>query len=83
MIKKLPVVGSCDALTIPIAEWSPERRNEARKFIEAQLDTYEKSNGWIFWTAKTEVVPGNDNAWDMGLLIDNGVFPQPLTDRLF
>jgi glucan 1,3-beta-glucosidase len=41
------------------------------------------SEGWIFWTAKTEGHVGLDAAWDMKLLIDHGVFPQPFEHRLF
>ncbi|KAJ6257990.1 Glucan 1,3-beta-glucosidase [Drechslerella dactyloides] len=34
-------------------DWA--KRQEIRKYIEAQLDTYEKTtNGWIFWTWKAE-----------------------------
>lgn len=76
-------VGNCSDISIPIATWSRTRKNEARKFIEAQLDAYESSGGWIFWTAKTEAGPGTDAAWDMGLLIKHGIFPQPLNDRKF
>ena len=33
----------------------------------------------IFWNFKTEGSP----EWDAFRLIDNGIFPQPLTDRKF
>ncbi|KAJ0422436.1 putative glucan 1,3-beta-glucosidase A [Aspergillus carlsbadensis] len=56
---------------------SPEEIVNTRRFIEAQLDSYELRNGWVFWTWKTEGAPG----WDMQDLLANGVFPQPLTDR--
>jgi glucan 1,3-beta-glucosidase len=41
------------------------------------------SRGWIYWTAKTERHEGLDAVWDMKLLIDHGVFPQPFTDRKY
>lgn len=47
------------------------------RFIEAQLDAYEKTTGWIFWTWKTEGAP----EWDMQDLLAKGIFPQPLTSR--
>ena len=50
-----------------------------RRFIEAQLEVFERANGWLFWTWKTEGAP----EWDMQQLLDNGVFPQPLTAREF
>jgi glucan 1,3-beta-glucosidase len=75
--------GSCDEITLPITQWSGERKNTTRKFIEAQLESFDLSGGWIWWTAKTELVPGADNAWDMGQLVDNGVFPQPFGDRIY
>jgi len=33
----------------------------------------------VFWNFKTEGSP----EWDAFRLIDNGIFPQPLTDRKF
>jgi glucan 1,3-beta-glucosidase len=74
--------GSCADSRTPIAKWSQEKRETTRKFIEAQLDAYEMASGWIFWTAKTEATPGSDNSWDMGLLIEHGIFPQPFDDRI-
>lgn len=41
------------------------------------------ASGWIFWTAKTEAVKGSDNSWDLGLLIEHNVFPQPFNQRLY
>lgn len=67
---------SCASYTL-IDNWSPEYKNNVRKYIEAQLDAFELTNGWIFWNWKTE----NAIDWDMKALIEGGVFPQPLSDR--
>ncbi|KAL5339303.1 glycoside hydrolase superfamily [Aspergillus crustosus] len=73
-------VGACASKSEgSVTELAPEEIVNTRRFIEAQLDSYELGSGWIFWTWKTEGAPG----WDMEDLLVNGVFPQPLTDREF
>jgi len=74
-------VGSCAGLsTGSVAQFSDDLKSATRSFIEAQLDAYESAAGWIFWTWKTEQgAPG----WDLGDLLTNGLFPQPLTARNF
>ncbi|KAE9962506.1 hypothetical protein BLS_000594 [Venturia inaequalis] len=73
-------VGSCAGLqTGSVASWSQELKVQTRRFIEAQLDAYESNAGWLFWTWKTEGAPG----WDLGDLMRNGVFPNPVTERMF
>lgn len=64
--------GSVDGL-------SGDDKKNVRRFIEAQLDAYEKAGGWIFWTWKTESAP----EWDMQDLIKGGLFPQPLDNRQY
>jgi glucan 1,3-beta-glucosidase len=64
--------GSVDAL-------SEDDRTNLRRFIEGQLDAYEKGTGWLYWTWKTEGAP----EWDMKQQIAGGVFPNPVTDRQF
>lgn len=72
------VYGSCAPWkTGSITQLPVSDQQNTRRFIEAQLDAYEKAAGWIWWTWKTEGAPG----WDMGDLIKAGVFPQPLSDR--
>lgn len=72
-------MGSCDGNRVGgVAQWSQTQRDDTSKFIEAQLDGYEKAGGWIFWTWKTETAaPG----WDMTDLLANHVFPSPVTSR--
>ncbi|KAL4881268.1 glycoside hydrolase superfamily [Aspergillus karnatakaensis] len=73
-------VGDCTSKSEgSVSELTPEELVNTRRFIEAQLDSYEMGSGWVFWTWKTEGAPG----WDMEDLLVNGVFPQPLTDREF
>lgn len=64
--------GSVDGL-------SDVEKADTRRFIEAQLDAYERVTGWLFWTWKTEGAPG----WDLQELIDRGIFPQPVTSRQY
>ncbi|KAJ6264381.1 Glucan 1,3-beta-glucosidase [Drechslerella dactyloides] len=48
-------------------DWA--KRQEIRKYIEAQLDTYEKTtNGWIFWTWKAEEGNMSDD-WNYSKLV--------------
>ncbi|KKK13644.1 hypothetical protein AOCH_007410 [Aspergillus ochraceoroseus] len=73
-------IGDCDGKDVgSVVELGSEGLVDTRRFIEAQLDAFEMRTGWVFWTWKTEGAPG----WDMQDLLDNGVFPQPLTDRQF
>ena len=71
-------VGSCDGkYTGSVAGLSSADKYNIGRFIEAQLDAFEKATGWIFWTWKTESAP----EWHMKDLLANGLFPQPLTSR--
>lgn len=54
-------------------------RIDTRRIVEAQLDIYNQTNGFFFWTWKTE----NAIEWSMSLLAEQGLFPIPLTDRKF
>ncbi|KAK5002932.1 glucan exo-1,3-beta-glucosidase [Cryomyces antarcticus] len=72
-------VGSCANINF-IDTWSATLRSDTRAYIEAQLETFEsKTLGWIFWNFKTEA----SAEWDLFRLLNNGIFPQPLSDRHF
>lgn len=72
-------VGSCAGKS-NIADWDDDMKDDVRGYIEAQLETFEAvGQGWIFWNFKTEAA----HEWDAFVLLDNGIFPQPLTDRKF
>ncbi|KAF4552727.1 Cellulase-like protein 7 [Elsinoe fawcettii] len=71
-------IGSCDGKREgTVAALSDADKSNIRGFINAQLDAYEKRTGWIFWTWKTESSP----EWDMQELLQNGIFPSPVTSR--
>lgn len=70
--------GSCEGIN-DISTWSDERKENTRKYIEAQLDAYEQGAGWVFWTWKTE----NALEWDFQKLVYEGLIPQPLNDRKY
>ena len=73
-------IGSCDGKSVgSVKDLAPGDRDNIRQFIEAQLDAYEKGNGWLYWTWKTEGAP----EWDMQQQIAGGVFPNPVTSRKF
>jgi len=74
-------IGSCDGRTTgSVGGFSDDQKQQTRKYIEAQLDAYEQSAGWIFWTWKTEQ---GAPEWDMSDLIGVGLFPQPITQRTY
>ena len=56
---------------------SDDDKQNIRSFVEAQMDAFEKAEGWIFWTWKTERAP----EWHMKDLLANNLVPQPLDDR--
>lgn len=71
-----PYIGSCTPF-LDYGTWPDEYRTGVRKYIEAQMDAYEKGAGWIFWTWKTE----NAIEWDFSRLLAAGFVPLPLSDR--
>ena len=72
-------VGSCDGIS-NIATWDDDMKVNVRGYIEAQLATFEShTQGWVFWNFKTEAA----HEWDAFVLLDNGIFPQPLTNYEF
>lgn len=54
-------------------------RINTRRLIEAQLDVYNQTNGFFFWTWKTE----DAIEWSMVDLAQIGLFPVPLDDRKY
>lgn len=74
------VIGSCKGKSVgSVKGLSQDARDSTRRFIEAQLDAYEKGSGWLYWTWTTEGAP----EWDMKDQLAGGVFPNPVTDRKF
>ena len=71
-------IGACAGKDVGTVEaLSDADKSNIRHFMEAQLDAYEKADGWIFWTWKTESAP----EWSMRDLMKQGLFPKPLWDR--
>ncbi|KAH8672138.1 putative Exo-beta-1,3-glucanase [Tricladium varicosporioides] len=71
--------GTCADKT-RISNWSSWYRDDSRKYIEAQLDAFEyNTQGWVFWNFKTE----SADEWSLFALMDNGIFPNPVTNRAF
>ncbi|KAF8861734.1 glycoside hydrolase [Acephala macrosclerotiorum] len=62
-------IGSCAGRS-DISTWTPQMKSGTRKYIEAQMDSYE---------SRTEL----NAEWDLYALIAAGVFPQPLSARQF
>lgn len=64
-------VGSCDGkYTGTVAGLSSDDKTNIKSFISAQISAFEKANGWIFWTWKTESAP----EWNMQDLLKEGLF---------
>jgi glucan 1,3-beta-glucosidase len=71
--------GSCAGKS-DIRTWSQEFKDDTRGYIEAQIEAFEATTqGWVFWNFKTE----GAHEWDLFALLDNGVFPNPITQRKF
>ncbi|KAL6453791.1 LOW QUALITY PROTEIN: XOG1 Glucan 1 [Candida maltosa Xu316] len=70
--------GSCQPY-LQFETWPEDYKTNVRKYVEAQLDAFEYTGGWVFWSWKTE----NAIEWDFQKLTANGIFPQPLTDRWY
>lgn len=71
-------IGSCDGKSNGTVEaLSSADKSNIGHFVEAQMDAFEEAAGWIFWTWKTEGAP----EWDMQALLQNGIFPNPVTNR--
>lgn len=63
-----------------MSAWTAEDRQDMRLFIEAQIDAFEAhTQGWFFWTLKTERAP----EWDLLRLLDEGIFPRVPDERLY
>ncbi len=71
-------IGKC-TYSNDYSKMSSQNKTDTRKLVEAQLDLFNKTNGFIFWCYKTE----NAIEFDLSKLIEHNLFPQPLTDRKY
>jgi glucan 1,3-beta-glucosidase len=68
----------CQCQSVPFDQWNEKMIEQVRRFIEAQLDTFEaNASGYFMWSAKG---PGG---WGFLNLIGNGAMPNPVTSRKF
>lgn len=71
-------VEGCQCQGDPIGRWKPAMVEQVRRYVEAQLDTFEKStSGYFFWSWSG---PG---PWGFREGVENGVIPNPVTERRF
>ena len=72
-------VGSCEGLTGKASTFSSSYKTFLRQYWEAQVITYEKVQGWIQWTWKTE----DADEWSYQAGLANGWIPQNPTDYMY
>ena len=68
----------CQCQSADFDSWNPQMVEQVRKYVEAQLDTFEKStSGYFMWTLKG---PGG---WGFQNGIQKGLIPNPVTTRQY
>ena len=72
-------VPGCQCQSAPLEEWSEMLVQQTRRFVEAQMESFEQggAKGWVLWSWEG---PGG---WGVRGLVEKGVVPQPLEDRWF
>lgn len=71
-------VEGCQCQSADFSTWNDAMIEQVRKFVEAQLDTFEaSSSGYFLWSAKG---PGG---WGFLNGIGNGAIPNPVTSRKY
>jgi glucan 1,3-beta-glucosidase len=63
-------IGSCEG-SQDVTTFSDEKKDNYKRYIEAQLEQFNRGSGWIFWTWKTET----SLEWDFQRLTASGLFP--------
>ncbi|XP_055354489.1 uncharacterized protein LOC129600112 [Paramacrobiotus metropolitanus] len=56
---------------------SPGAAEFYKKWWAAQVMAYEKQNGWVFWSWKTDL---NDYRWSYSLAVEKGIIPKDPTE---
>nr|GAT57439.1 glycoside hydrolase family 5 protein [Mycena chlorophos] len=74
-------VGSCTGLSGSASTFSSSYKTYLRQFWEAQVISYEKGEGWIQWTWKTEAGTGEEWSYQVGLA--EGWIPSDPTDLIY
>ncbi|KAI9838426.1 MAG: exo-1,3-beta-glucanase [Thelocarpon superellum] len=71
-------VSGCQCQSADMSTWNPQMVEQVRRYVEAQLDTFESStNGYFMWSFNG---PGN---WGFQSGIQRGVIPNPVTSRQY
>ncbi|MCJ1428342.1 exo-1,3-beta-glucanase [Sticta canariensis] len=69
-------VDGCQCQGDPIDSWNEQMVEQAGKYVEAQLDTFEaNSSGYFFWSW------GGPGPWGFKSAVEKGVIPNPVTSR--
>ncbi|KAF2754949.1 glycoside hydrolase [Pseudovirgaria hyperparasitica] len=72
----------CQCQSAPVSDWSTALVKEARKFVEAQLDTWHTaSDGYFLWNFKADL--GAAGPWSLYESIEKGIVPNPIWDRAY
>lgn len=69
-------IGSCGGMTGSGSSFSSDYKSYLRQFWEAQVISYEKGDGWLFWTWKAE----NADEWSYQAGLNYGWIPSDPTD---
>ncbi len=68
----------CQCQGDPIASWNPHMVEQVRRYVEAQLDTFEaNASGYFFWSW------GGPGPWGFKQGIEKGTIPNPVTSRKY
>lgn len=71
-------VDGCQCQGDPIESWNEQMVEQAGRYVEAQLDTFEAhSSGYFFWSW------GGPGPWGFKSAVDKGVIPNPVTSRKY
>lgn len=71
-------VSGCQCSTDSVDVWNSVTRTQMRRFVEAQLDAFEKStSGWFYWNFKMS----SSSSWSFYDMVQYSIMPQPLTAR--
>jgi glucan 1,3-beta-glucosidase len=69
----------CQCTSTATSTWSRDLVEQVRRYVEAQLDTFEKnSSGYFMWSYK-----GSVGAWSLREGINHGFIPSPVTSRRY
>jgi glucan 1,3-beta-glucosidase len=83
MSQRLPlVVGEwcLDTMSAKALDLSPEeRRHYFSTLADAQLKSWNKTDGWFFWSYKLQVDGANLDGWDLRKSIELGYLPAGLS----